>query len=124
MGEIAGVNTASVVGCLHSSRTRARWAEGFHDELDGHMIDVERDRPLQVVPFPVSQHDMTTNNQTIPDRSPSELTRTVPSAVHQDGSVKHATCAPSKIFGRDNITIGTWNTRTIRAVRETPGANT
>ena len=29
--------------------------------------------------------------------------------------VKHATRASSKIRGRDNINIGTWNTRTLRA---------
>ena len=32
-----------------------------------------------------------------------------------DGGVKYATGASSKIRGRDNITIGTWNTRTLRA---------
>ena len=36
-------------------------------------------------------------------------------AVHQDGGVKCATGASSKIRGRDNITIGTWNTRTLGA---------
>ena len=51
----------------------------------------------------------------IPDRSPPGSTRTAPSAVHQDGGVKHATGASSKIRGRHNITIGTWNTRTPRA---------
>ena len=61
-------------------------------------------------------HDaMTTRNHTIPDRSPPGSTRTAPSAVHLDGRVKYATGASSKIKGRDNITIGTWNTRTLRA---------
>ena len=60
---------------------------------------------------------MTTHNHTIPDRSSPGSTRTAPSAVHQDGTggVKCATGASSKIQGRDNITIGTWNTRTLRA---------
>ena len=57
---------------------------------------------------------MTTHNHTIPDRSPPESTRTEPSAVHQDGGVKCATGTSSKIRGRD-ITIVTWNTRTLRA---------
>ena len=35
--------------------------------------------------------------------------------MHQDGGVKSATGPSSKIRGRDNITIGTWNTRTLRA---------
>ena len=58
---------------------------------------------------------MKTSNHTIPDRSPPGLTRTTPSAVHQDGGVKCATGTSSKIRGRDNITIVTWNTRTLRA---------
>ena len=37
---------------LHSSKTRARWAEGFHDELNGHVFDLERDGLLQVLPCP------------------------------------------------------------------------
>ena len=40
---IAGVNTVSLGGCLHSSKTKARWAEGFHDELNGYVFDLERD---------------------------------------------------------------------------------
>ena len=58
---------------------------------------------------------MTTYNHTIPDRSPPGSTRTAPSAGHQDGGVKCATGVSPKIRGRDNITIGTWNTRTLRA---------
>ena len=58
---------------------------------------------------------MKTSNHAIPDQSPPGSTRTAPSAVHQDGGVKYATCASSKIRGRDNITIGIWNTRTLRA---------
>ena len=52
MGEIAGVNTASLGGYLHSLKTRARWAEGFHDELNGHVFDLQRDGLRQVVPCP------------------------------------------------------------------------
>ena len=48
MGEIAGVNTASLGVYLHSTKTRARWAEGFQ-ELDGHVFDLERDWLRQVV---------------------------------------------------------------------------
>ena len=39
MGEIAGVNTASLGGYLHSMKTKARWAEGFN-ELNGHVFDL------------------------------------------------------------------------------------
>ncbi|KAI0225359.1 hypothetical protein LSAT2_023805 [Lamellibrachia satsuma] len=41
---------------------------------------------------------------------------TAPPVVHQDGGVKYATGAPTKkIHGRNDITIGTWNVRTLRA---------
>ena len=63
-----------------------------------------------------SPYEMTkTSNHTIPDRSPPGSTRTAPSAVHQDGDVKYATGASLKIRRRDNITIGTWNIRILRA---------
>ena len=52
MGEIAGDNTASLGGYLHSTKKKARWAEGFHDELNGHAFDRERDGLRQVVPCP------------------------------------------------------------------------
>ena len=52
MGEIAGVNTASLGEYLHSSKTRARWAEGLHDELNGHVLDLEKNGLRQVVPCP------------------------------------------------------------------------
>ena len=52
MGEIAGVNTTSLSGYLHSKKTRARWVEGFHDELNGHIFDLERDGLRQVVLCP------------------------------------------------------------------------
>ena len=42
MGEIAGVNTASLGGYLYSTKTRTRWAEGFHDELHGHVSSTWR----------------------------------------------------------------------------------
>ena len=57
-----------------------------------------------------------TSKHTTPDRSPPGLTGTTPSTVYQDGGVKHATGTSSKIRGRDNIAVGTWNTRTLRAV--------
>ena len=41
MGEIAGANTASLGGCLLSTKTRARWAERFHDEVIGDVFDLE-----------------------------------------------------------------------------------
>ena len=52
MGEIVGVNTASLGRRLHTTKTRARWAEGFHNELNGHVFDLERDGFRQVVLCP------------------------------------------------------------------------
>ena len=49
MGEIAGVNTASLDGCPNSSKTMVRWAERFYDELSGYVFDVEKDGLCQVV---------------------------------------------------------------------------
>ena len=65
--------------------------------------------------LPKIRYAITKHNHTIPDRSPHRSTRTMPSAVHKDGSVKCATGASLKIRGRNNITIGTWNTRTLKA---------
>ena len=53
---------------------------------------------------------MKTSNHTIPDWSPPRSTR----SIYWDGDVKHATGSSAKIRGRNNITIGTWNTRTLR----------
>ena len=41
IGEKDGVSTASLGECLHSSKSRARWAEGFNEELNGHVFDLE-----------------------------------------------------------------------------------
>ena len=48
MGEIVGVNLASLGGYLHSLKKRAGWVEGFHDELKGLVFDLERDGLCQV----------------------------------------------------------------------------
>ena len=52
MGEIAGVYTASLGEYLHSTKTRARWTEGFFDEINGHVFDLERNGFRQVVLCP------------------------------------------------------------------------
>ena len=71
----------------------------------------------------MSHHKIKAKIQTISDRSPPGSARTAPSAEHQDGvlildSPPTAFRGPSEIHGRDNITIGTWNTRTLRAARK------
>ena len=52
ISEIAGVNTASLGGYIRSSKKRARWAEEFHDEFNGQVFYLERDRLRQVVLCP------------------------------------------------------------------------
>ena len=113
MCEIACVSMASLNRYLHSFWTRAGRVEGFHDELNGHVFDLERVWLCQAVSC--TWVTMTTNSQTILDWLLPGLTRIMPSVAHYDNSVKHATGAPFKIRGRDSITIGTWNTRTLRA---------
>ena len=44
-----GVNTASLGVYLHSTKARARRAEGFHDELNGHVFDLEKNGLCQFV---------------------------------------------------------------------------
>ena len=61
MGEITGVNTASLGGYPRGTKTRAKRVEGFHDELNGHVLDLERDGLRQVVLCP-------RHNHAIPDR--------------------------------------------------------
>ena len=109
MSKIGGVNTASMGGCLHSLKTRARWVEEFHNEKDG---------VGQVILYlRVTMRE--TSNHNSPGRLLPGLTKTALSALHQDRGVKQATVAPVKIPGRDNITIGTGNTRTLRAAGKT-----
>ena len=77
----------------------------------------------------LSYHEMTSNNQIIPDGLPPRSTKTTPSAVHHDRGVKYATGARSRILERvrDSITISTWNTRTLcdcKSCSEMAGTNT
>ena len=59
-------------------------------------------------------HEMTTISQSIPDRSSPGSKGTAPSVAQQDGDEKYATgVTTSKIRVRNNITIGTWNVRTL-----------
>ena len=104
MDEIAGDNTVLLGGYLHSSKKGGRWAEGFHDEFNGHVIDLERGGLRQVVL--TICHTGSVSTRVNKDRA----FRRPPG-----GGVTHATGALSKIRGRDNITIGAWNTRTLRA---------
>ena len=65
-----------------------------------------------------SPHGMSAKKNTIPDQSSPGSPRTAPPAVHQ-GRVgeKWITGVPKKIIrARNNITIDTWNVRTLKDV--------
>ena len=64
---------------------------------------------------PRHTHEMNEKQQSTPARSSPGLTRTAPSVEHQGGGDKYATGASSgkKIRGRNYITVGTWNVRTL-----------
>ena len=57
-----------------------------------------------------------TNNTLIPDRSQPGITMTVATVTHRDVGDKHATgvSKSKKIKGRESISVGTWNVRTLK----------
>ena len=75
----------------------------------------ERDG-LRHATLPKTHHmKMTTTTQSIPAQS-SPGTRSTPSvAGHQDGGEKCSTNKQKSLRARNNITIGTWNVRSLRA---------
>ena len=95
-------------------KTKASHLDGGHRLWSG----MERDG-LRRATLPKTHHmEMTTTTQSIPARS-SPGTRTAPSvAGHQDGGEKYATDGPKSLRARNNITIGTWNKRSQRAVEK------
>ena len=68
---------------------------------------------------------MNTNNTLIPDRSQPGLTITAPTVRQRDGGDKYAYGVPKvkKIRGRQNISVGTWNVRTLRSAEELDSCN-
>ena len=56
------------------------------------------------------------NSILIPDRSQPGITMAAPTVTHRDIAVKYATGVPkiNKISGSKNISVGTWNVRTLR----------
>ena len=73
MGKIAGVNTASLGKYLHSLKTRASWAEGFHDEgNNGHVFDLDRTGSVRLylardLPYDANQQPYHTGSVAIRD---------------------------------------------------------
>ena len=77
---------------------------------------LERDGLRQAELCPRHTMKMKTKNTLIPDRSQPRITMTAPTVRHRDVGDKYATDVPKikKIRGRENISVGTWNVRTLR----------
>ena len=92
-------------------KTKASHLDGGHRLWSG----MERDG-LRHTTLPKTLHmKMATTTQSIPARS-SPGTRTAPSvADHQGGGEKYATDGPTLLRARNNITVGTWIVRSLRA---------
>ena len=95
MGEIAGVNMALLGGYLHSTKTRV-------PETQRPRVQPGEGWAPPGCTLPKTHHVMITYNHTIPDWLPPGSTRTATSAVHQDGGVKCATGASSRIHLEDS----------------------
>ena len=76
----------------------------------------ERDGLRQAEPCPRNTMTMNTNNTLILDRSQPGITMTAPTVRHWDVGDMYATSVPKvkKISSRENISVGTWNVRTLR----------
>ena len=92
-------------------KTKTSHLDGGHRLWSG----MERDG-LCLVTLPKTQYmKVTTTSQSIPARS-SPGTRTTPSVGgHQDGGEKYVTDGLKSQRDRNDITIGTWNVKSLRA---------
>ena len=95
----------------HVFKTKASHLDGGHRLWSG----MERDGLCHST-LPKTHHmKLTTTIQSKPARS-SPGTRTAPAAAgNQDGGEKYATNGPKSLRARNNLTIGTWNVRSLRA---------
>ena len=77
---------------------------------------LERDVLHQAELCPGNTIEMNINNTLIPDRWQPGITMTAPSVRYWDVGDKYVTGVPKikKIRGRENISVGTWNERTLR----------
>ena len=76
---------------------------------------LERDRLRQAELCPRNIMMMNTNNTLIPDRSQPGITMTAPTVRYRDVGDKYATGVTEiKNRGRENISVGTWNVKTLR----------
>ena len=92
-------------------KTKASHLDGGHRLWSG----TERDGLCHAT-LPKTHHmKMTTASQSIPAWLSPETWTTPSVAGHEDGCEKYATDRPKSLCARNNITIGTWNVRSLRA---------
>ena len=101
---------------VRADRTLYLWPDAHLEEGNFEpKPGLDRDGLRQALFAHDTLHEMTTISQSIPNRSSSGSKGTAPSVAQQDGGEKYATgVTTSKIRVRNNITIGTWNVRTLR----------
>ena len=76
---------------------------------------MERDG-LRHATLPKTHHmKMTAATQSIQSRTSPRTRTALPVAGNQDGGEKYATDGPKSLRARNNIAIGTWNVRSLRA---------
>ena len=80
------------------------------------IISLERDGLRKAELCPRNTMMMNTNNTLIPDRTQPGITMTAPTVRHRDVGDKYATVY--QIRGRENISVGAWNVRTLRPARK------
>ena len=122
--------------------TRHHWAKNLHDagyqprqttfpqELNGFVFKtkashlhrghrlwsgMEKDGPCHATLAKTHHMKVTTTAQSIPPRSSPRMRTALSVAGHQDGDEKYVTDGPKLLHARNNIIIGTWNVRSLRA---------
>ena len=79
---------------------------------------MERDG-LRHATLPKTNHmKMTATTQSIPAQSSPGARTALSVADHQDGGEKYETDGPKSPRARNNITVGTWNMRSLRTAEK------
>ena len=92
-------------------KTKASHLDGGHRLWSG----LERDGLHHTTLRKTHHMKMTTTTQSIPAQSSPGTKTALAVAGHQDGGERYATDGPKLLRARNNITIGTWNVRLLRA---------
>ena len=112
IGEIAGVNTASLSRYLHSSK---KGPDGQKGSTMNSTATCSTWRGMSSVRLFFARDSPCDENKQPYHTGlvAAGVNKDLAFHIQQDRGVKYATSASSKIHGRDNIAIGTWNIRTL-----------